>query len=204
MEEIHHDRHRRHREKARGQRARSVVQAVDRVEWDGEETALLPLEACWLLALVPHLARAAAVQDEEVLLEEVLLGRARLARFELDEVCVVGVLGAPETDVGTARVEPRPPHELGLAEIGNRDPGVDRNALGLEEELVRAAPIVVGGRLWGVMASAWKGGPAPRDAEARVAHVDEDLPVAGIWLLHVVQAQHAVADFPGFHRRSAR
>jgi PAS domain S-box-containing protein len=31
------------------------------------------------------------------------------------------------------------------------------------------APIVVEGRLWGVMACAWTGGPAPRDAEARVA-----------------------------------
>jgi PAS domain S-box-containing protein len=32
-----------------------------------------------------------------------------------------------------------------------------------------AAPIVVEGRLWGVMASAWTGGPPPQDAEARVA-----------------------------------
>jgi PAS domain S-box-containing protein len=32
-----------------------------------------------------------------------------------------------------------------------------------------AAPIFVEGRLWGVMASAWTGGPPPRDAEARVA-----------------------------------
>jgi PAS domain S-box-containing protein len=32
-----------------------------------------------------------------------------------------------------------------------------------------AAPIFVEGRLWGVMASAWTGGPPPRDAETRVA-----------------------------------
>jgi len=32
-----------------------------------------------------------------------------------------------------------------------------------------AAPIVVEGRLWGVMACAWTVGPPPRDAEARVA-----------------------------------
>lgn len=32
-----------------------------------------------------------------------------------------------------------------------------------------AAPIVVEGRLWGVMASGWTDGPPPRDAEARVA-----------------------------------
>jgi PAS domain S-box-containing protein len=31
------------------------------------------------------------------------------------------------------------------------------------------APIVVEGRLWGVMASAWTGGPPPREVEARVA-----------------------------------
>ena len=47
-------------------------------------------------------------------------------------------------------------------------PAVERlRASGLHSGV--GAPIVVEGRLWGVMSCAWSGGPPPRDAEARVA-----------------------------------
>src|SRR5207245_10605204 len=103
-EETHPDRHRRERGQSRAQRARSVVQAVRRVERTREEAALLPFEARRLFALVPHLAGAAAAQDEEVLLEQVLLWGARSARIELDEVGVIGVLGARQPDVRAAGI----------------------------------------------------------------------------------------------------
>ena len=136
VEEIHHDRHRRDGEQPCGQRARSVVQAVRRVERNREEAALLPFEARRLFALVPHLAGAAAVQDEEVLLEQVLLWGARSARIELDEVGVIGVLGARQADVRAAGIEPRPFGEIGRAQVRYRDTGMDRDAFFLEEELI--------------------------------------------------------------------
>src|SRR6266542_774934 len=139
LQEFHHDRHRRHREEARGERSGAVVQPVRRVERDGEQTALLPLEARRCLALVPHLAGATPGEDEEVLLEQVLLRRRRLSWRELEQITVVGVLGPEEADVRAARVEARPRRDLGRAQIVDLHAGVDRDALGLQEELVRAA-----------------------------------------------------------------
>ena len=141
-----------------------------------EQTALQRVATAVARGGSPEDAFAATVAELHAV---VAADATALMRFEVDgSGTLLATLGESGFEVGsrTPLIGDTPTAEVRrtgrIARIDNFEqasgPVSERlRASGLSSGV--AAPIFVEGQLWGVMASAWAGGPPPRDAESRVA-----------------------------------
>ena len=118
--------------------AGAVQVLVPDVQRDGEDTPLLPLERRAAVRVVADERRAPALQNVDVLLEEVLLRGHLAAGRDLRDVGVVRAAVAVEVDVRAEAVEPGPGRDLDGAEVVDGEPGDVGDALAFDEGLVGA------------------------------------------------------------------
>ncbi len=104
---------------ARRRLARAVEMLVPAVERNGEHGARLPLEGDAAAFVVPHRGRAAAVEHQDHLLEQLALRRELLARRNLADVAVVRGARGLVVDVDAGAAAPRPGLELDGAQIAH-------------------------------------------------------------------------------------
>ena len=90
---------------------------VPAIERDGEDRAGLPLEGDARAGIVPHRGRAAAVEDHDHLLVEMMLRRELLPRRDLADVAVVGIARVLVVDDDAFGVAPRPRLQIDGAQI---------------------------------------------------------------------------------------
>ncbi len=149
---------------------------TERKQLEGEQAALRRVATAVARGGSPDDVFAATVAELHAV---VAADTTALMRFEADgSGTLLATLGESGFEVGSRipLIGDSPTSEVRrtgrTARIDNFEhasgPAVERlRASGLHSGV--AAPIVVEGRLWGVMACAWTDGPPPRDAEARVA-----------------------------------
>src|SRR5205823_3991288 len=92
---------------------------VPAVERDGEHRARLPLEGDAPARVVPNAGRAAALQHENHLLEQLPLRLELLAGRDFADVAVIGCARGLMIDVDTAPAAPRPRLELDRAQVAH-------------------------------------------------------------------------------------
>ena len=104
-------------DEARRLLAGAVEVLVPGVERDGEQGAGLPFEGDALAGIVPHAGRAAPIEDQDHLLEELALRLELLARRDLAHVAVVGGARGLVVDEDAAAAAPCPRLQLDRAQV---------------------------------------------------------------------------------------
>src|SRR5689334_13235790 len=117
MKEIKDERRGRHRDDARLAVALAVEVLIIGIEWNGEEAALLPLEALLRPVFLPHRRRAAPFEDIDQFLEEMALRAQTLSRRDAAYVSVVEITRAFEIDEDAVAAHPLPPFERHVVDV---------------------------------------------------------------------------------------
>src|SRR5689334_2406418 len=119
------------------------------IERDREHGARFPLEGDARALVVPDRGRAAAVEHEDHLLEELALGRERFAGWNLADVAIVRGARGVVIDIDAAAAAARPVAELGCAEVRHVVAADDLEPLGADPALIGRVAVLLGGEFLG-------------------------------------------------------